>query len=128
MAIRTVDLQHAISISVVRASGRLKLNPQFSYQMHLHPDDGRLASERLYLNCDSCLMYERVRTGIHDVRTVASWNISFSMQGRVRTEIHVVRTDDVRSVERPDGMTCRPDRWNSGQMGIWTGWYGRPDG
>jgi len=34
----------------------LKLNPQFPYQMHPRPDDGRLASGQLYLNYDSCHM------------------------------------------------------------------------
>jgi hypothetical protein len=27
-----------------------------------------------------------------------------------------------------DGMARRPDIWNSGQMGVRTGWYDRPDG
>jgi hypothetical protein len=34
--------------------------------------------------------------------------------------MHIVRTDDAWSVGRSDGMTCRPDEWNSGQMGVWT--------
>jgi hypothetical protein len=72
MAIQTVDLQYAISISVVRASGLLKLNPQFPYQMHARSNDGKLPSERLNLNCDSCHKEKRVRTGIHVVRKVAS--------------------------------------------------------
>jgi hypothetical protein len=29
---------------------------------------------------------------------------------------------------RPDGMTLRPDRWNSGQMGVRMGWHDRPEG
>jgi hypothetical protein len=29
---------------------------------------------------------------------------------------------------RPDGMARRLDGWNSGQMSVRTGWYGRPDG
>jgi len=81
-------------------------------------------------------MYERIWTGIHVVRTIASifpyvslerkseadrsvevvrtdvsWNISFFIQWRVRTETHVVRTNDARSVGRPDGMARRPDGW-----------------
>jgi hypothetical protein len=28
----------------------------------------------------------------------------------------------------PDGMTSRPDGWNSGQMGVRMGWLDRPDG
>jgi hypothetical protein len=55
MAVRTVDLQHAISISVVRASGRLKLNLQFPYQLSARPDHGRLTSGRLSLNWELAL-------------------------------------------------------------------------
>jgi hypothetical protein len=43
-------------------------------------------------------------------------------------EIYVVRTDDAWSVRRPDGIARRPDVWNSGQIGVRTGWYDRPDG
>jgi len=46
---------HAISISVARASG-----------------PWRLASGRLDFECDTCLMDERGRTGIHIVRTAAA--------------------------------------------------------
>jgi hypothetical protein len=46
---------------------------------------------------------------------------NFSTQWRVRSEMHVVRTDDAWSDWRPDG-------WNSGQMGVRTGWLDRPDG
>jgi hypothetical protein len=131
MAVQTVTLQHAISISDEHAFG-----PSW------------LSSERLYLNCDSCLMYERVQMGIHVVWTVASifpylnlerkseadrsldvirmgcwvvwtdasWNRSFSIQWRVRTEIHVVQMNDAWSVWRPDG-------WNCGQMSVRTGWH-----
>jgi hypothetical protein len=31
-------------------------------------------------------------------------------------------------VWRLEGMTRRPDGWNSGQMGVWTGWLDRSDG
>jgi hypothetical protein len=48
MIVLTVDLMHAISISDACASGHLDLN------------------------CDTCLMDEGVRTGIHVVRTVAA--------------------------------------------------------
>jgi len=72
MVVQTVDLQHAISISVLRASGQLKLNLQFPYQMHTRLDNGRLESRRLNLNYDSCLKEKSVQTGIHVVRTVAS--------------------------------------------------------
>jgi hypothetical protein len=42
--------------------------------------------------------------------------------------MHVVRTDDAWSVGCPDGMARRPDGWNSGQIGVQTGWLDRPDG
>jgi hypothetical protein len=54
MVVRTADLMHAISISDARAS-----RPWW------------LASGRLDLNCDTCLMDEHVWTGIHVIRTVA---------------------------------------------------------
>jgi hypothetical protein len=53
---------------------------------------------------------------------------TFLAQWRVRTEMHVVWTDDAWSDWRPDGMSRRPDGWNSGQMGVRTGWLDRPDG
>jgi len=52
--------------------GRLIFYTQFPYLLSARPDDGRLASGRLSLNCDSCLIDERVWTGIHVVRTVAA--------------------------------------------------------
>jgi hypothetical protein len=42
--------------------------------------------------------------------------------------VHVVRTDDAWSDWRPDGMARRPNVWNSGQMGVQTGWLDRLDG
>jgi len=42
--------------------------------------------------------------------------------------MHVVRTNDAWSDWRLDGMTRRPVGWNSGQMGVQTGWLDRPDG
>jgi len=42
--------------------------------------------------------------------------------------MHVVRTDDAWSNLRSDGMARRPDGWNSGQMGVRTGWLDRLDG
>jgi hypothetical protein len=53
---------------------------------------------------------------------------TFSTQWRVRTEMHVVRTDDAWSDWCPDGMARRPDKWNSGQMCVRTGWLDHPDG
>jgi hypothetical protein len=55
MVFRTVDLMHAISISNARAFGPCWL-----------------ASGSLDLNYDTCLMNERVGTGIHVIRTVAA--------------------------------------------------------
>jgi hypothetical protein len=43
-------------------------------------------------------------------------------------EMHVIRTDDAWCVWRLNGMKRRPDGWKSGQMGVRTGWHGRPDG
>jgi hypothetical protein len=53
---------------------------------------------------------------------------NFSTQWRVWTEMHVVRTDDAWSNWHPDGMSRRPDGWNSGQMGVRKGWLDRADG
>jgi hypothetical protein len=53
---------------------------------------------------------------------------NFSTRWRVRTEMHVVQTDDAWSDWRPDGMARRPDRWNSGQIGVRTGWLDCPYG
>jgi len=47
---------------------------------------------------------------------------------KVRTEIYFVRTNDAWSIGRLDSMVRRPDGWNSGQMGVQTGWHDRPDG
>jgi hypothetical protein len=41
--------------------------------------------------------------------------------------MHVIWTDDAWSNWRPDGMACHPDGWNSGQIGVWTGWHDRPN-
>jgi len=54
MVVQPADLMHVIFISDANASGR-----------------SWLGSGCLDLNCDTCLMDERVRTGIHVVRTVA---------------------------------------------------------
>jgi hypothetical protein len=70
MIVRTAILQHAISISVMCASGRLKSNQQFPSLMHPRPDHSCQTSGRSYLNCDSCLTETSVRTGYHIVRTV----------------------------------------------------------
>jgi hypothetical protein len=36
---------------------------------------------------------------------------------------HVVRTDDTGLSGVRSGWTRRPDGWNSGLMGVWTGWH-----
>jgi hypothetical protein len=115
MVVRTVDLMHAISIFDTRASG-----PWW------------LASGRLDLNCDTCLMDKRVRTGIHKHRgssrraessgrmqAGAVW--SFSTQRKVQKGTHVVRTDDAL-------VWCESGRYNMsfGRLVLWTA--GRPDG
>jgi hypothetical protein len=62
-----------------QTSGRLKSNRQLPYTMHQRPDHSYQTSGRSILNCDSCLMETRVRTGYHIVRTVhwssLSWNL-----------------------------------------------------
>jgi hypothetical protein len=55
MVVRIVDLMHAISISDACTSGLRGLT-----------------SERLDFECDTCLMDESVRTGIHVFRTAAA--------------------------------------------------------
>jgi hypothetical protein len=55
MGVRMVNLMHTISISDARASGPCWLS-----------------FGRLDLNCDNCLMDERVRIGIHVLQTVAA--------------------------------------------------------
>jgi hypothetical protein len=66
--------------------------------MHARSDDGRLASGRLNLNCDSCLKEKRVRTKIHVVRTVAAIFPYIILEG-IRNLIE----------GRPDGLLSRPD-------------------
>jgi len=150
MSVRTVELQHAISISDMRASGpweavvrTVEVESEISILV------ARASGSRL----------TDVRTGYHIVRTVESvfpylnleriwswsstdrrpdvllrcldgWKLdrNFSTQWRVRMEMHVVRTDDAWSDWRSDGMACRSDVWNSGQMGVRTGWLDRSDG
>jgi hypothetical protein len=51
-------------------SGRLKSNRQLPYMMHQRPDHSCQMSRRFILNCDSCPMEIRLRTGYHIVRTV----------------------------------------------------------
>jgi hypothetical protein len=77
MAIRTVDLLHVITISVIRALGRESMS-----------------SERLNLNCDSCLMDECIQTGIHIVRTVESIFPYLNLEGEFEADrsLRVVQT------------------------------------
>lgn len=53
-----------------QTSGRLKSNRQLPYTMHQCPDHSCQTSGWSILNCDSCLMETRVRTGYHIVQTV----------------------------------------------------------
>jgi hypothetical protein len=52
------------------ASGRLNFNKQFPYLIRVRPDHNCQMSGRSILNCDSCLMEIRIRTGYHIVRTI----------------------------------------------------------
>jgi hypothetical protein len=90
MVVRTADLMHTIFISDARASG-----PWW------------LVSGPLDLNCDICLMDECVRTGIHVVRTDASWSSS-----------NLLYAEEV-----PDGNPRRPDGWCFSLMCVQTVWH-----
>jgi len=113
--------------------------------MSARPDQCWLTSRRYYLNCDSCLIYERVRTGNHVVRTVYQsshiWTWKESEVNRslmdVRTGCWDVRTDaswnrsfSIQWRVRTDDAclsgvwtvwTRRLEGWNSRQMGVRTG-------
>jgi len=82
--VQTADLMHVISISNARTSGPC-----------------RLASERLDLNWDTCLMDERVRKGYHVVQTVAA---IFPYLCLDRNPEAWLNTDD-----HPDGLLNRSD-------------------
>jgi hypothetical protein len=96
MVVQTAHLMHAISISDAHA-----FRPCW------------LVSGRLDLNCDTCLMDEPVRTGIHVIRTVAS------IFPYLCLERNPEAWSNIKSW--PDGMTHRPDRWSFGQLGVRTG-------
>jgi len=103
-------------------------------------------SGRLYLNCDSCLVYECVQTGIHVVRTVASIfpYLNLERKSKADRSLDVVRMGcwDVRtdaSWNRSFSMQWRVwteihvvrtnDAWSvwaSGRLELWTD--ERPDG
>jgi hypothetical protein len=123
--------------------------------MSARPDQCWLTSGRWHLNCDSCLIYDCVRTRNHIVRTVEvdlpiywTWKESeadrslmdvwraVERSGRMQavTEAfrhsvgsgrkrYVVRTDDAGLSGVRSWWTCCPDGWNSGQMGVRTGWH-----
>jgi hypothetical protein len=114
-------VEYAISISVERTSG-----------------PSCLTSGRLYLNCDSCLMNERVRMGIHVVQTITSifpylnfgkkiW--SWSITGS-RPDGPLRRPDGCKLeqklidvVKGPEGNPRRPDVWCLVCLGVRTVWY-----
>jgi hypothetical protein len=138
MVVRTVALMHAISLFDTRVSG-----------------PGWLASRRLDLNCDTCLMDERVRTGIHIVRTIVaiftylcfgkkSWSLieHWEWSGRVAESSGRMQAGAVWSfstqrkvwtgihvVRTDDALVwCASGRFDtsSGRLMHWTA--GRPDG
>jgi hypothetical protein len=82
--VRTADLMQAISISDACASG-----PWWQ------------VSGRLDLNCNTCLMDERVRMGYHVVRKVAAIFPYLCLERNLEAWSN---TED-----RPDGMLNRPD-------------------
>jgi hypothetical protein len=99
IVVRTVDLMHAISISDAHASG-----PR------------GLTSERLDFECDTCLMDERVWTGIHNVQTVAAIfpYLCFGEKSRTCSNTEC----------RPDVLLKRPKRCSSNLLDTEEG----PDG
>jgi hypothetical protein len=97
MNVRTTELQHAISISVMRASE--------PWRAGIQTVDVESAISILVARASGSWYLKVVRTRCWDVRTDASWNRSFSIQCRVRTVWHVVQT--VGTV----------DRWASGRDG-----------
>jgi hypothetical protein len=130
MVVRTVDLMHAFSIFDTRASG----------PWWLAFGQWWLVSERLDLNCDTCLMDERVRTEIHVGRTVTaifpylcfgkkSWSFGRTLRV-VRTGCWIVQTDAswsssklLDTEEGPDGNPRRPDGWCFSLMCVWMVWH-----
>lgn len=84
LVVRTVDLMHAISISNARVSERRGLT-----------------FGRLDIECNTCLMDERVRTGFHVVRMVAAI-FSYLCFGR---KSHTWSNTECR----PDVLLKRPD-------------------
>jgi hypothetical protein len=84
------------------------------------PDDGKLASGRLNLNCNSYLKEKRVRTGIHVVRAVASifpWKEYEAWSNTERRSDGLLRRPDgckleqklLDAVKDPGGNLRRPD-------------------
>jgi hypothetical protein len=150
MSVRTAELQHAISISAMRASGpweavvqTVEVESAISILI-ARPFGPRLTDVRtgyyivrtversfLYRNLERIWDWsstERRSDGLLRRPDGCKLDRNFSTQWRVRTKVHVVRTNDAWSDCRPNGMARCPDRWNSGQMCIRTGWLDRPDG
>jgi hypothetical protein len=118
MVVRTVDLMHAISISNDRASG-----------------PWRLVSGRLDFECNTCLMNERVRTGIHILQTVAAifpylcfGRKSYSWSNtECRPDVLLKHPDGCKleqlksfSIQRKvrTGSSRRPDEWCFEQLDV----------
>jgi hypothetical protein len=136
MNVQTVDLLHAISISVGRMSGPLQAGVRtVEFELRFlpygwarpdgnpHCPDGcrNLPLFELGKKSEAIRSLRVVWMGCWDVRTDASWNRSFSMQRRVWTKIHIVRTDDA--------LVCQVSgRYgtSSGRLELWTN--ERPDG
>jgi hypothetical protein len=92
-----------------------------------------LTSGRWYLNCDSCLIYERVQKGNHIVRTVYQSSLILNLERIWSWSITdgrpdgLLRCQDGGKLEQklldtmkgPDGKIRCPDRWC---LSIW-----RPD-
>jgi hypothetical protein len=119
-----------------QASGRLKLNAQFPYLLKVRSDQAGWKFGRLYLNCDSCLMYESVRKWIHVVRTVASNFPYLNLERKfeadrslkvIWTGCWVVRTDASwnrsfsihRRVPTEIHVVRTDDAWSVGVRAVW---------
>jgi len=103
--------------------------------LHARPNQGWLTSGRWYLNCDSCLTYECVRTGNHVVRTSVSIFPYFELGKNMKLIDHwwtsgraaemSGRMQAGTEASRYSGGFGRKDT-SSGWMEQWTD--GRPDG
>jgi hypothetical protein len=138
MAVRTVYLQHTISIFTVRAFGpRLTVVRTVIFELRFLPyvwacPDGNprcpdgwsnLPLNWTWKESEADRSLRGVRTGSWNVLTDSSWNSSFSKQWRSGRESTLSGQMILGLSGRPDSMAHRPDGWKSGQMSIRMGWH-----